>query len=100
MCSKYPISDRYFNRKYYGLLMFCPRYSYSTIGELSSKCDEFLALRSQFDSDYGVHFSAPTCCQSATLVRPLFTFYCPLFFMKKIIIMRHFATGAMFTLRD
>ena len=32
---------------------------YTTIGELSSKCEEFLALRSQFDSDHGVDFSAP-----------------------------------------
>ena len=58
---------------------------YTTIGGLSSKFEEFLAVRSQFDSDHGVDFSAPTCCQSATFVRPLFAFYCPLFFMKIII---------------
>ena len=29
---------------------------YTTIGELSSKFDEFLAVRSQFDSDHGVDF--------------------------------------------
>ena len=40
--------------------------------ELSSKFEEFLAVRSQFDSDHGVDFSAPTCCQSSTFVRPLF----------------------------
>ena len=45
---------------------------YTTIGELSSKCEEFLAERSQFDSDHSVDFSATTCCQSATFVRPLF----------------------------
>ena len=45
-----------------------------TIGELSSKCDEFLAVRSQFDSDNGVNFSGPTYCQSTTFVRPLFAF--------------------------
>ena len=31
------------------------------IGELSSKFEEFLAARSQFDSDHGIDFSAPTC---------------------------------------
>ena len=56
---------------------------YTTIGELSSKVEEFLAVRSQFDSDHGVDFSAPTCCQSATFVRPLFACYCPLFFTEK-----------------
>ena len=53
---------------------------YTTIGGLSSKFDEFLAGRSQFDSDHGVDFYVPTCCQSATFVRPLFAFYCPLFY--------------------
>ena len=59
------------------------RFIYTTIGELSSKIDKFLAIRSQFDSDHGVDFSASTCCQSSTFVRPLFAFYCPLFFTKK-----------------
>ena len=61
---------------------FSPHYTiiYATIEKLSSKCEEFIAGRSQFDSDHGVDFSAPTCCQSATFVRPLFAFYCPLFF--------------------
>ena len=75
-------------------------YTTSTIGGLSSKCEEFLAERSQFDSDHGVIFYAPTCCQSATFVRPLFAFYCPLFLYDKKKIMWHFATDAMFTLRD
>ena len=43
-------------------------YIYTTIGGLSSKFDVFLAVRSQLDID----FSPPTCCQSATFVRPLF----------------------------
>ena len=73
---------------------------YTTIGELSSKFDEFLAVRSQFDSDHGVDFYAPTCCQFATFVRPLFAFDCPLFIMKKKIIMWHFAADTMFTLRN
>ena len=30
---------------------------YTTIGGLSSKFEEFLAVRSQFDSDHGVDFS-------------------------------------------
>ena len=51
---------------------------------LSSKFDEFLAVQSQFDSDHGVDFYAHTCCQS-TIFGPLFAFYCPLFFTKKII---------------
>ena len=41
---------------------------------LSSKFDEFLPGRSQFDSDHRVDFSTPTSCQSATFVRPLFAF--------------------------
>ena len=58
---------------------------YTTIGELSSKDYVFLAERSQFDSDHGVDLYAPTCCQSVTFVRPLFAFYCPLCFTKKIL---------------
>ena len=46
----------------------------TTIGGLSSKCEEFLAARSKFDSDHGVDLSAPTCFQSATFERPLFAF--------------------------
>ena len=42
--------------------------------KLSSKFDEFLAARSQFDNDHRVDFYAPTCCLSATFVRPLFAF--------------------------
>ena len=43
--------------------------------KLSSKFDEFLAARSQFDSDHGFDFYVPTCFQSATYVRTLFAFY-------------------------
>ena len=46
---------------------------------LSSKFDEFLAVRPQFGGDHGVDFYAHTCCQSATF-GPLFAFCCPLFF--------------------
>ena len=53
------------------------------IGGLPSKFDEFLAVRSQFDSDHGIIFYATTCCQSAEFVRPLFALYCPLFFTEK-----------------
>ena len=73
-----------------------PMYLY---GELSSKFEEFLAVRSQLDSDNGVDFSTPICCLSAIFVRPLFVFYCLLFFYEKKI-MQHFAADAMFTLRD
>ena len=55
------------------------------IGGPSSKFDEFLAARSQFNSDNGVDFSTPTSCQSATYVRPLFAFYCTFFLRKQII---------------
>ena len=41
-------------------------------------------MRSQFDRDDGVDLPAPTCCPSAIFVRPLFVFYCPLFFTEKI----------------
>ena len=75
------------------------KHIYTTIGGPSSKFDEFLAALSQFDSDHGVDFSTPTSCQSVTLVRQLFAFYCTFFLRKKI--MQHFVTGAaMFTLRD
>ena len=58
---------------------------YTTIGELSSTFDEFLAVWSQFDSDDGVDFYTPTCCQSATFVRPFLRFIVLCFFTKKII---------------
>ena len=58
----------------------------TTIGGLSSKFDVFLTGWSLFDSVHGVDCYAPTCCQSATFVRPRFAFYCPLFFCEKIII--------------
>ena len=48
-----------------------------------SNLDDFLAERPQFDSYHCVDFSAPTCCQSANFVRPLFAFYCPLVFTEK-----------------
>ena len=54
----------------------------TTIGELSSKFEEFLAVLSQFDRDHDVDLSTPTRCLSAIFVRPLFVFYCPLFFTK------------------
>ena len=79
--------------------MYLPLDIYTTIGELSSKVDEFLAVLSQFDSDHDVDFNAPTCCQSATFVRPLFA--CVLCFLrKKGYIMRRFFTDALFTLRE
>ena len=56
---------------------------YTTIGELSSKCDEFLAGGRNSTAIMASIFFAPTCCQSATFVRPLLAFYCPLFFTKK-----------------
>ena len=58
----------------------CPHKSVAT--NLSSKFDEFLSGRSQFDTDHRVDFYAHTCCQSA-IFGPLFAFYCPLFFTKK-----------------
>ena len=59
-------------------------YRRAVLKKLSSEFDEFLAGRSQFDSDHVVDFYAPTCCQSATFGQ-LFAFYCPLFFTEKII---------------
>ena len=47
---------------------------YTTKGEMSSICEEFLAVQSQFDTDHGADFYAPTSCLSATFVRPLFAF--------------------------
>ena len=58
-----------------GYLYYCSR---AVLKKLSSKFDEFLALRSQFDSDHGFDFYATTCCQSATFVRPRFELYCAL----------------------
>ena len=34
LCAKNQISDRYFNRKYYDLLMFCPKYSICARGAI------------------------------------------------------------------
>ena len=56
-------------------LMFatiCYLYYYSN--NLSSKFDENLPVRSQFDSDHRINLSTPTSCQSATFVRQLFAF--------------------------
>ena len=72
-------------RRYVGEKKNLHTHIYTTIGGPSSKFDEFLAARSQFVIDHGVDFSSPTSCQSATFVRPLFAFYCTLFFTKKII---------------
>ena len=55
----------------------------------SSKFDENLAVRSQFDCDHRVNLYAPTCCLSVTFVPPLFAFVL-CFLQKKIII--NFAT--------
>ena len=49
-------------------------YSNPVRKNLSSKFDEFLPGRSQFDSDHRVNFSTPTSCESATVVRLLFAF--------------------------
>ena len=76
-----------------------PIYSafYTTIAALSSKFDEFLAARLQFDSDHRFNFYAHTCCQSATS-GPLFAFYCPLFFTGKNNSQCRILPHAMFTL--
>ena len=59
-------------------------YSSPVRKNMSSTFDGFLADRSQFDIDHRVDFYAHTCCQSS-ISGPLFAFYCPLFFTKKII---------------
>ena len=73
---------------------------YTTIGELSpkaaltnlsSKLDEFLAVRPQFDSDHRIDLYAPTCCLSATFVPQLFAFVL-CFLRQKIINNVDFAT--------
>ena len=74
-----------------GLLFYCFRI-YATKGELSSSCEEFLVGWSQFDSDHGVDFSAPTCCQSATFVRPLLRFIVRCFLRKNNNPANHNAT--------
>ena len=56
-------------------------YSSPVRKNMLSKLDEFLAGRSQFDSDHRVDFYTHTC-QSATS-GPLFAFYCPLYFTGK-----------------
>ena len=49
-------------------------YRSSVHKNLSSKFDRFLAAPSQFDTNHGVDLYAPTCCLSATFVRPLLAF--------------------------
>ena len=49
-------------------------YRSAVLTNLSSKFDRFLAVRSKFDTVHSVDFYAPTCCLSATFVRPLFAF--------------------------
>ena len=58
---------------------------YTTIGELSSKFEEFLAVLSQFDSDHGIDFSVPTWCLSVIFVRPFLCFIVLCFLREKII---------------
>ena len=68
---------------------------YSSLG--SPTFDEFLAERSQFDSDHGVDFYAPTIrdlCATAFCVLLSFVFY------EKIIKKCGIFDDAMFTLRD
>ena len=65
-------------------------YSSPVRKNLSSKFNQFLAERSQFDRDHSVNFYAHTGCKSATF-GPLFAFYCPLFFTRKKLTMLHFA---------
>ena len=52
-------------------------YSSPVCKNLSSKFDENLPARSQFDSDHRVDFSTPTSCQSATFVTAFCV--CPFF---------------------
>ena len=66
------------NMTYRLILLYLYYYRRAVLKKLSTKFDEFLAERPQFDSDHGVDFYAPTCCQAATF-GPLFAFYCPLF---------------------
>ena len=74
-------------------------YSFSVFHMLNcSKTSEFLAGRSQFDTDHRFDFYAHTCCQSATF-GPLLAFYCPLFFTDFFLTMSQFATDAIFTLQ-
>ena len=61
-------------------------------GNLSSKFDEFLAARSQFDSVLRVNLYAPTCCKSATFVPPLLRLSFVFYDKKSKIISPHFAT--------
>ena len=71
---------------------------YTTIGGLSTKVNTFLAVRPQFDSDHGVNFNAPTCCD---LCATAFCVLMSLVFYEKIIINNvPFRTDVMFTLRD
>ena len=58
-------------------------YRMDVLKKLYSKFEEFLAGRSQFDNDDGVDFYAPTCCQSATFLRPLFAFILWFFYHKQ-----------------
>ena len=50
-------------------------YRRAVLTNLSSKYDENIPVRSQFNSDHSVNFSTPTSCQSATFARPLFAFF-------------------------
>ena len=51
-------------------------YIYTTKGELSSKCEEFLAV---YSSSTAIMATIFLRLHVATFVRPLFAFYCPLF---------------------
>ena len=78
----------------------CHLYYYG-IGEPSSTFDEYLAVRSQFDTDHGVDFLRLHLANQLPLCDRLLRYIVLCFLRKKKKIMRHLVTdAAMFTLRD
>ena len=52
---------QYINAVSWSATLYLHYYRRAVLKKLSSKIDEFLDGRSQFDSDHGVNFYAPTC---------------------------------------
>ena len=77
------------------------KHIYTTIGGPSSKFDEFLAGRSQFDSDHGVDFLRLHLANPRPLCDRFLRFIVLCFLRRKKKFMQNIVTdAAMFTLHD
>ena len=87
-CATFNTSGSLLSHSFFPLLLYhscmgCLEYIYTTIGGLSSKCEECLAVRSQFDSDHGVDFLRLHVANSRPLCDRFLRFIVRCFLLKK-----------------